>query len=301
MDNQNIENAEELNDDIATDANTESPDQEPVEESEELEETEHTDEDEEADEPDLTPGVKKRIAKLAQKHEREKAELQAKYETELFQIQQNIASQQQMAQTSNDAQMQQQYQQIYGQQSQPNQFGYVDPNQPQQPTFEQFKSAVAQAQTQAKAEEQRAAHEAEFSQGLKAVSQKSLARSLQDSEYKTLLGTHINLLTPQMVYGLKGLKNPDSFIKHLLKKDTDRAALRQLQLKNPLEQATTMAHWGAQFESQTVRTNATAPKAKPISQPKGSGSINARVKVGIDPNNPATHTPENIRAFMRGR
>lgn len=298
MDNQNIENAEELHNGIATGDNIESQDQEPIEESEELEETDHTDGDEEADEPDLTPGVKKRIAKLAQKHEREKAELRAEFTSQMAQLQQNIASQQQRAQTPSDAQMQQQYQQIYGQQ-QPNQF--VDPGNPQQPTYEQFSQAVLQVQARAEAEKQRAAQEAEFSQGVSSVAQKSLARSYQDSEYKALLDTHGNLLTAPMVYGLKGLKNPDSFLKHLLKKDTDRAAMRQLQQKNPLEQASTMAHWGAQFEAQAVRPNVTAPKPKPIPQPKGSGSINARVRVGIDPNNPATHTKENIRAFMAGR
>lgn len=248
--------------------------------------------------PDLTPGVAKRIAKLKARQEREVAEIRAEFDAKLHQFQQQIARTQQPLQT--EQMLQQQYQQQYGQfqnQYQPN--GYVDPYQQQQqavPTFEQFK----QWQHKAEAEKKQQSEQAEFQTGINTVLQNVQARRYQDPEFAKLDDTYGNLFTPQMVYALKGLKNPSSFVKHVLKNPKDHAALRQLQSRNQFEQVAAISEWATKYETQSQNRTQVAPKPKPISQPKAGGSVNARVNVGLDPHNSSTWQKEKIKAFMRG-
>lgn len=250
------------------------------------------DETEEGDEPDLTDGVKKRIAKLKAKADREKAELRAEFDTKLEQLQRSfMQTQSQPAMT--DANMYAQYQQSYGQQ----QFhpGF-DPNQPI-PTFEQFKQWQQQIEIEKKQQEEVQA----FQSGLNKVIQETRAQRYQDPDFAKLADTYGGLFNEHMLYALKDTKNPAKFIKSVLKDDKNRAALQQLQSKSPLEQATTISHWSTKFDTLSNARKNVVQKPKPIPQAIGGGSLQARTKPGLDPNNPTTWSKENIAKFMHGR
>lgn len=291
---------EHANDSVAAEENIDAQ-QEPADESAEgLEADEHTDDDVESDEPDLTPGVSKRIAKLAAKHEREKAELRAELDAKLYQFQMGMQQQFQSPQMA-EQQLQQQYQQQFGNQYQ--QPAY-DPNnpyglQPQVPTFEQFK----QWQHKAEMERKQQTEQAEFQQGVGKVLQSVHTKKYQDPEFAELANTYGNLFDHHMLYALKGLKNPGSFLKHVLKREENRAAVRQLLPKNPFERVAELTKWGVTYEAQSQASRPqAATKPKPIQQPKAGGSISARARSGFDASNPATHTKENIRNYMmKGR
>lgn len=260
----------------------------------------HDEQDNESDgedEPDLTPGVAKRIAKLKANQARQVAEMRAEFDAKLYQFQQQVVKSQQPLQT--EQMLQQQYQQQFGQQNtgyQPYP-GYVDPNQPQVPTFEQFK----QWQLKADLERKQQTEQTEFQTGINTVLQNVQARRYQDPEFAKLDDTYGNLFTPQMVYALKGLKNPSSFVKHVLKNPKDHAALRQLQSRNQFEQVAAISEWATKFEtSSSTAMHGSKPKPKPITQPKAGGSVNARVNVGLDPHNSSTWSTDKVKAFMRG-
>lgn len=253
------------------------------------------DDDHDADtsEPDLTPGMKKRIAKLSAKHERDKAELKAEFDMKFQQIQGSLYGQVQPPINPYAIPMNAGYpsqQQSYD----PNQFNAAVPA-----TYEQFKHWEQQREM----ERRQNAEAQEVQNGIQKVMLSSRTKAHLDPEYQQLLTTHAETcLNPSMLYALKDLKDPANFLKRVLRNEKDRAALLQLQTKNNLEQVATLASWAAKHEALGASRNpAQSAKSRPIPQVKGGASTNARSKPGLDLNNSGTWSKANIKDFMKGR
>lgn len=254
-------------------------------------------EDPDDDQEDLTPGIKKRIAKLKAKHAESEAKIRAEFDAKFAEIEYKLRSGVQ-APNPYDPSLGMMQNNPYQQPAFMPDPAYSYPGQQNAPaTFEQFKVWKQQAEI----EEKQRKEQEEIKAGLDYVYTQARTRGYQDPEFTKLVKDHGHLINNNLAYALKGIKNPASFIKHVLKNDKDRAMLLQLQGKNVLEQVAEFSKWASRYEAQSIARKNAEPspqKARPIPPLKAGAMVQGRKTPGVDVNNPSTWTSDNVARFM---